>query len=77
MNNPDRRTHITVLQFANILEGQLICSRQLISSTINTNQQIRSENCFKDDAFTDGKGEVHTLCIENTVKVSEKSGKMF
>ena len=62
VNNLDRRTHISVLQFANFLADQLILSTQLISSTININQQIRRENCFNDDSFTDGKGKVQTLC---------------
>ena len=77
VNNPDRRTHITVLQFANILAGQLIRIRQLISSTINTNQWIRRENWFNNDCFTDRTSKIHILSRGNTVKVSETSGKMY
>ena len=65
------------MQFAKILGGQLIKSRQLISQTMSLNQQIIRQYCNEEETYTDGNGTVHTLRRGDTVKVSPTSGKMY
>ena len=75
-NNPVKNTHFTVLQFANILAGQLIQSRNLIRENINNNKLIRRHNIIQ-YSFTDKDGDVHTLQRNDHVRVSKKSGKLY
>ncbi len=56
--NGNKTTEISVLQFANILGGQLIKSRELISETMRSNQQIILQYRNEEETYTDGNGMV-------------------
>ncbi len=74
--NGNKSTEISVLQFANILAGQLIKIQELISHTMSVNQQIILQYCNEEETYR-WNGADHTLLREDTVKVSPTSGKMY
>lgn len=74
-NNNDKKTQIGVLKFANILAGQLISNRRLISDNLFNNRKIRERLSVNN--FTDKRGVEHILRRSENVKVSVKTGKMY
>jgi len=74
-NNNNKKTEMSVLQFSNILAGQLISSRILISNTLRENRLIINDQ--DKYTFTDNTGNLHTLIRGDRIKVSSQSGKMY
>ena len=74
--NQNKKNEFSVLQFADILGGQLIKSQHLISHTMSVNQQIILQYRNKEEIYTDVNGSVHRL-RRGDMKVSPTFGKMY